>query len=171
MRFIGIISLLSFCLSPAWAQQKSDEPEYILANLGRKVNSIYHESSPVLSPSGNTLYFTITNHPENNDGTDGSQDIWYTERSETGEWKPSQHMTAPFNQEQYNQVMSVSTDGQSLLVRSGDSKKWEFSMVRKANGAWQKPETLDIPGFGSMCRGRFNGGFLSYDEKALHHHD
>ncbi|MEQ9439267.1 MAG: OmpA family protein [Cyclobacteriaceae bacterium] len=167
MRFIGIISLLSFCLSPAWAQQKSDEPEYILANLGRKVNSIYHESSPVLSPDGNTLYFTITNHPENNDGTDGSQDIWYTERSETGEWKPSQHMTAPFNQEQYNQVMSVSTDGQSLLVRSGDSKKWEFSMVRKANGVWQKPETLDIPGFGSMCRGRFNGGFLSYDEKAL----
>nr|WKN36690.1 OmpA family protein [Tunicatimonas sp. TK19036] len=167
MRFIGIITVFMLCSLAGWTQQTAEEPEHTLINLGRKVNSIYHESAPVLSPDGNTLYFTITNHPENHKGTDGSQDIWFTQRGENGEWQPSQHLEGYFNREQYNQVMSVTADGQGVLVRSGDSKKWEFSMIRKVGQEWQKPETIQIPGFDTMCRGRFNGGFLSYDEKAL----
>ncbi|MEM9674114.1 MAG: OmpA family protein [Bacteroidota bacterium] len=167
MRLNCIIA--GICLLPTMvvAQNLNEEPEYKLENLGRKVNSIYHESAPVLSPDGNTLYFTITNHPENTKGTNGSQDIWYTKRSESGEWLPSQHLDAPFNREQYNQVMSVSADGQGVLVRSGSSKKWDFSLVRQVNGVWQKPQPVHITNFGSMCRGKFNGGFMSYDEKAL----
>lgn len=161
--FAGIMLLPILAL----AQKPVEEPEYTLENLGRKVNSIYHESAPVLSPDGNTLYFTITNHPENTEGTEGSQDIWYTERAENGVWQPSQHLESPFNKEQYNQVMSVSADGQGVLVRSGNSKKWDFSTVRKVNGVWQKPEAVHIANFDGMCKGRFNGGFLSYDEKAL----
>ncbi|WKN42949.1 OmpA family protein [Tunicatimonas pelagia] len=167
MRLISIyIGLLLFHIQ-VFGQQSNEEPEYELVNLGRKVNSIYHESAPVLSPDGNTLYFTITNHPENTEGTDGSQDIWFTERQEDGSWAPSQHLESPFNQEEYNQVMSVSADGQEVLVRSGNSKKWEFATIRKANGVWQKPESLRISNFDAMCKGKFNGGFLSYDKKAM----
>ncbi|MGD1894634.1 MAG: adhesin, partial [Cyclobacteriaceae bacterium] len=142
MRLNCIIA--GICLLPTMvvAQNLNEEPEYKLENLGRKVNSIYHESAPVLSPDGNTLYFTITNHPENTKGTNGSQDIWYTKRSESGEWLPSQHLDAPFTREQYSQVMSVSAAGQGVLVRSGSSKKWDFSLVRQVNGVWQKPQPV-----------------------------
>ncbi|MEM8968263.1 MAG: OmpA family protein [Bacteroidota bacterium] len=167
MRLFSVYIGLLLLPCAVFSQQNSDEPEYELVNLGRKVNSIYHESAPVLSPDGNTLYFTITNHPENNKGTDGSQDIWFTERGEGGNWLPSKHLDEPFNQEDYNQVMSVSADGQEVLVRSGNSKKWEFATVRKMNGEWQKPQELHISNFDGMCRGRFNGGFMSYDKKVI----
>ncbi|MEO0334110.1 MAG: hypothetical protein AAF223_20960, partial [Bacteroidota bacterium] len=167
MRLFSVYIGLLLLPCAVFSQQNSDEPEYELVNLGRKVNSIYHESAPVLSPDGNTLYFTITNHPENNTGTDGSQDIWFTERGKDGSWLPSKHLSGSFNQEEYNQVMSVSADGQEVLVRSGNSKKWEFATVRKVNSEWQKPEELHISNFDAICRGRFNGGFMSYDKKAI----
>jgi OmpA-OmpF porin, OOP family len=151
------------------AQQLEDQVEYELVNLGRKVNSIYHDTSPIISPDGKTLYFMVTNHPENNKGTDGSQDIWYAELDTlTGEWSDAIHMPSPLNKNRLNQVLSVSLNGNKLLVRGGNGKdELGFSISQKIGGAWQKPEPLDIPGFESMCKGRFNGAFLSYDEKAL----
>lgn len=143
--------------------------EYELVNLGRDVNSIYHDSAPVISPDGNTLYFTITNHPENTKGTEGSQDIWYSVKDTiTGEWSKSRHMDKPFNRNRYNQVMSVSLDGNKLLIRGGSgSDNLGFSVCERTHGQWQKPEALNIPDFAEMSKGFFNGAFLSYDEKAL----
>ncbi|WKN31062.1 OmpA family protein [Porifericola rhodea] len=148
---------------------QSTEVEYELVNLGKKVNSIYHDSAPVISPDGNTLYFTVSNHPQNTKGTDGSQDIWYSVKdSLSGEWSDAVHMDRPFNKNRYNQVMSVSLDGNRLLIRGGKgSDDLGFSISKKINGIWQKPEALDIPDFEDMCRGQFNGAFLSYDDKAL----
>ncbi|MFW5726499.1 MAG: OmpA family protein [bacterium] len=160
--------LFIFCLiaNMAWAQQ--DEVEYELVNLGKKVNSIYHDSSPIITPDGNTLYFTITNHPENTYGAAKSQDIWCSVRGEDGEWSEAVHMDKPFNTEQYNQVQSVSADGSLLLIRGGKNKnKPGFSIVRKEAGSWQKPEAQEIKNFVDMCQGQFNGAFLSYDQKVM----
>ncbi len=169
MKAIFTTLLCSFICYLGGAQQLKDQVEFELVNLGRGVNSIYHDTSPVLSPDGNTLYFMVTNHPENNKGKNGSQDIWYSELDTvTGEWSDAIHMPSPFNKNRLNQVLSVSMDGNKLLVRGGNGKDdLGFSISQKINGEWQKPEPLDIPGFESMCRGRFNGAFLSYDEKAL----
>ncbi|MGB3850146.1 MAG: OmpA family protein [Tunicatimonas sp.] len=142
---------------------------YELVNLGRPLNSIYHESAPVISPDGQTLYFVITNHPENHKGTEQTQDIWFAQRdSITGEWSGATHMPKPFNTHRYNQVASVSPDGDQLLIRTGEGKSnWEFATVARVGKAWQKPQKLNIEGFGSMCRGQFNGGFMAYDGSAL----
>ncbi|MDF9797451.1 OOP family OmpA-OmpF porin [Catalinimonas alkaloidigena] len=142
--------------------------EYELVNIGRDVNSTYHDSTPIVSPDGNTLYFTITNHPENTKGVEGSQDIWYAVKDSSGNWSKSIHMDKPFNKNRYNQVLSVSLDGNRLLIRGGNgSEDLGFSICEKENGIWQKPEALDIPDFENMCKGQFNGAFLSYDDKVL----
>ena len=147
----------------------TNPPEYELVNLGRPLNSIYHESAPVVSPDGQTLYFVVTNHPENNKGTDKSQDIWYAERDTvSGEWSGAIHMPKPFNDHRYNQVASVSPDGNQLLIRTGEGKdRWDFATVSRVDGEWQSPDKLKIDGFDSMCQGKFNGGFLSYQHDAL----
>ena len=162
--------LLALSLSVGGGDPPGDNaPEYELVNLGRPLNSIYHESAPVISLDGQTLYFVITNHPENHKGSEQTQDIWFAQRdSLTGAWSGATHMAKPFNEHRYNQVASVSPDGNRLLIRTGEGKgRWEFATVERINGAWQKPQKLDIDGFGSMCQGKFNGGFMAYDGSAL----
>ena len=149
---------------------ESGEPkkaEFELVPLSREVNSQYHDSAPVLSPDGQTLYFTVNDHPENTRGK-GSQDIWYSELDSSGQWGKAKHMGSPLNQNQFNQVLSVSPDGESLLVRGGSKRDGlGFSLCKKSNGQWQKPEPLRIDGFDKMCKGRFNGAFLALDGSAL----
>ncbi len=160
--------ILSGCFIAASAQAPREKEEFEWVSLGKKVNSIYHDSAPVISPDGKTLYFTITNHPENNYGTDKSQDIWCTMLDSTGQWSDAVHMAAPFNKNRYNQVLSISKDGNRLLIRGGNGKEdLGFSICKRENGKWQKPEALSIPDFEEMCQGVFNGAFLSYDERAL----
>ena len=141
--------------------------KFELISLSRKVNTQYHDSAPVLSPDGQTLYFTVNDHPENTRGKD-SQDIWFSKLDTTGQWGPAQHMPSPLNQSQFNQVLSVSPDGQTLLVRGGGRKDaLGFSFCKRKNGEWQKPEELRIDGFQRMCKGRFNGAYLALDGSAL----
>ena len=146
-----------------------DPPTYELVNLGRPLNSIYHESAPVISPDGQTLYFVVTNHPDNHKGSEKTQDIWYAVRdSVSGAWSEAKHMPEPFNRHRYNQVASVSPDGDQVLIRTGEGKnRWDFATVSRVNEVWQPPAKLSIEGFDKMCQGRFNGGFMSYESDAL----
>ncbi|HMQ01270.1 MAG TPA: OmpA family protein, partial [Cyclobacteriaceae bacterium] len=57
---------------------------YELVNLGKTVNTQYHEAAPVVTPDGNTIYYFIQNHPNNTYGRDGSQDIWMTSKDSEG---------------------------------------------------------------------------------------
>ncbi len=149
------------------ANEEPEKPKFELVGLSREVNTQYHDSAPVLSPDGKTLYFTVNDHPENTRGK-GSQDIWFSKLDSAGLWGPAQHMTSPLNQNQFNQVLSVSPDGQTLLVRGGGRKDaLGFSISKRSKGQWQKPEELSIDGFEKMCKGRFNGAFLALDGSAL----
>ena len=161
------ITIILFLLSvSAFAQ--NTEKEYELVKLDRKVNSRYHDTAPVISPDGQTLYFFIANHPENTFGTDNSQDIWYCEKDGSGQWSAAKRMQTPFNKNRFNQVMSISKDGSRLLIRGGSGKnKKGFSVVNRVNGQWQKPNTLQVKDYDKMNIGRFSGGFLSYDGNVL----
>lgn len=164
-RIIIIISLL-FAIIPAFAQENT--VEYELVYLSKKVNSPHHESAPIISPDGRTLYFFIANHPENNKGKDGTQDIWFCEKDSVGEWQKAQHMTAPLNRHNFNQVMSVSPDGNTLLIRGGEGKDADgFSLTHQVNGEWTAPRKLDIPGYEKMKNGIFSSGFMSGDGQVL----
>ncbi|MEQ9167057.1 MAG: OmpA family protein, partial [Fulvivirga sp.] len=51
-----------------------------------KINSIYDEQNPVLSPDGRTVYFTRSRHPENVGGVIDLGDIWYSNLMPNGMW-------------------------------------------------------------------------------------
>lgn len=80
-----------------------------------------------------------------------------------GVWSEGKRVGPPLNQNRYNQVFNVLADG-SLLVRGGRAKNSKgFSLV-SAGGGWSE---LDIPGFGDMDKGIFNGATISSDAKHL----
>ncbi len=156
--FLSIIFGLFLILTQA--QQFS--PRYELVKMGPNVNSLaYHEVAPVISTDGKKLYYFVSNHPENTYGKDNSQDIWASVLDEKGEWSKASRVSAPLNQNRFNQVYNVLPDG-SLFVRGGRAKNSKgFSIVNTGGGSTE----LRIKDFDSMDKGTFNGATISADGK------
>ena len=161
MRFI----LFPLCLlaSAVWSQQKIE-----LINLGKKVNTRYHEGNPIISTDGNTLYFFVTNHPKNTFGKEGSQDIWYSKKEPDGTWGQAQHIGKPLNQHHSNEVFKVFPDRTSLFIRGGRSKNSKgFSFSYKSGDKWGAARELQVENFKKMNLGKFYGATMSSDKKAM----
>lgn len=163
MRTKVILLPLLLLVTSLWSQQKIE-----LINLGKNVNTRYHEGAPIISADGNTLYFFVTNHPDNTYGKEGSQDIWYSEKQADGSWGASQHIVKPLNQHHSNEVFKVFPDGQTLFVRGGRSKNSKgFSFSGRSGSAWGSPQELDVADFKKMNLGRFYGATMSSDKKVM----
>lgn len=156
-----IVTLLLLISITGFSQQFSSR--YELVKLGKEVNTHYHEAAPLLSQDGNKLYFFVHNHPDNNYGKEGSDDIWFSTLDEKGEWGPAQHAGSPFNSHRSNQVFTALPDG-SLFIKGGRRKDTKgFSMVT-AGGSLTE---IEIPGFEEMNKGRFYGASISSDVKHI----
>lgn len=157
-RFVFVLSLLG---TLSYGQEFSQR--YELVNLGKQVNTFYHEAAPVVSPDGNVLYFFVQNHPENTYGKEGSQDIWVARKDENGEWSAPEHLKSPFNDHRSNQVFTVLPDG-SLFVRGGKGRDSKGFSIVSPNGSWQE---ITVKGYADMEKGRFNGASISSDAKHM----
>ncbi|WP_296622919.1 OmpA family protein [Marivirga sp.] len=153
---------------PFFVYSQNEQVLYQLVELNDEVNSRYHESAPLVTPDNQRLYFTITNHPENNEGRDNSQDIWYSDKQADGTWGKAIHMESPFNKRKFNQVFTILDEGNSLFIRGGSNKRKKgFSIVTKDENGWNRPEELEIEGYEDMSKGIFSGATISQDRSAI----
>jgi outer membrane protein OmpA-like peptidoglycan-associated protein len=145
-------------------------------NLGSAVNSEYAELNPVISPDGRTLYFGRKSHPANRFGVkgsetiSGSQDIWFSEKVGNA-WSTARRLSDILNRDQYNTILSISPDGQTILLKgsyvNGSYVTRGFSLANKTAGGWTVPQKIDIPGYEQMSKGKNEYGFLTMDGKAI----
>ncbi len=119
--------------------------------LDTTVNSKYNEIKPLISPDGNTLYFSRQNHPDNIGGTDDVEDIWYSERDmNTGKWLPAKNVGAPLNTAGPNFISSITPDGNTMIVLLGNKydKNGKMSagvsVSTKTSEGWEEPTSLNI---------------------------
>ena len=142
--------------------------DFKLHNLGSQVNSSLREIAPIISPDGRTLYLMIYGHYDNK----GSADIWRSEViDKDGNWSKTFQMPEPFNQVAYNQVMSVSPDGNTLMIRgtilNGTPNQKDYSFIRKVPNGWSEPEALEIEDYQQMNHGTMYAASLSNTGKQL----
>jgi len=162
--FTGIIITLSFV-----AEAQSS---FLPKNIGPAVNSIYDEVNPVVTPDGKTLFFVRVNHPENTFGTRDSQDIWFANRVNDSTWTSAERLPN-LNIGRYNAVLSVSTDGNTLLLNGIFNKKgniWKkrgLSVSFKVNDTWSIPEKLKVKRFSHKNRGMRSSASLSADGNVI----
>ena len=145
-------------------------------NLGSAVNSEFSELNPVISPDGRTLYFGRKNHPANRYGVkgsetiSGSQDIWFSEK--VGDtWSTARRLSEVLNRDQYNTILSISPDGQTILLKgayvNGTYETRGFSISNKTTAGWTVPVKVEIPGYEQMSKGKNEYGYLTMDGKAI----
>ena len=145
-------------------------------NLGSAVNSEFSELNPVISPDGRTLYFGRKNHPANRYGVKGSetiagsQDIWFSEK--VGDtWSTARRLSEVLNRDQYNTILSISPDGQTILLKgayvNGAYETRGFSISNKTTAGWTVPVKVDIPGYEQMSKGKNEYAYLTMDGKAI----
>ncbi|WP_017730204.1 OmpA family protein [Nafulsella turpanensis] len=126
-------------------------PDIRVQRLGETVNSEYEELKPLLSPDGNTLFFSRRNHPSNVGGEKDPEDIWFSEKNvSTGEWTEAENVGAPLNNLGPNYISSITPDGNTMLLllgnRYGKNGKMSagVSMSYKDGDQWSKPVPIDI---------------------------
>ena len=167
----GMRKLLFFLLISGFLMgQKAPE------NLGSAVNSEFSELNPVISPDGRTLYFGRKNHPANRFGVkgsetiSGSQDIWFSEK--VGDtWSTARRLSEVLNRDQYNTILSISPDGQTILLKgayvNGAYETRGFSISNRTTAGWTVPVKVDIPGYEQMSKGKNEYAYLTMDGKAI----
>jgi len=157
------LSLFLLCLVSLITFAQEISPRYELVKMNDNVNTRYNEVSPVISPDGKSLYFFVSNHPDNTYGKENSQDIWVSTLDSKGEWTKAVHMGSPFNQNRFNQVFNFMPDG-SLFIRGGSSKNSPGFSIVSQSGNWNE---LSITDFDKMNKGVFYGASLSADGKQM----
>ena len=164
---ILIITILAITASfTAFCQKLDTTKLFDLERLSKQtVNTSYHEGAPMITPDGKTLYFFVTNHPQNKAGKDGSQDVWFSTLKSDGKWAKALRMDGTINRAKSNQVMAVVNDGKTLILDDTKGKKKGLAYSDLKNGKWTKPQSLEVEGYTKMSVGDFSGANMSNDMK------
>ncbi|MEJ7557743.1 MAG: OmpA family protein [Pedobacter sp.] len=113
-------------------------------NLGGKVNSLYWDSQPAISPDGSTLYF-VSNRP----GGYGSYDIWKSTLQSDGYWSAAINLGPDINTPYDEHTPFMHPDGRTLYFSSdgwpGMGNKDIFLSRINEQGKWTRPENLGYP--------------------------
>lgn len=110
---LAFISFLFFS-STAFSQKKNIKTKQ---NLGKAVNSVYSELSPIIAPNGKLLLFTMgIGHPLNL-GEDHLQDCWAS-RLVNGQWSKPKNLGVPINSAGNDAISGVSADGKVLFIKN-----------------------------------------------------
>jgi OOP family OmpA-OmpF porin len=115
------------------------------------VNTPYDEQSPVMTPDGRALYFTVAHHPQNTNGKKDLGDIWVSLWM-NGAWTTPGNAGSELNDASYNAVGGFSADGSQLFLlghyaKNGVATTQGIAISKKTDSGWSTPENISIPYF------------------------
>lgn len=142
-------------------------------NLGEPANSRYWESNPVMSPTGDMIYFT-SNRPNGLGGKDiWSVQVYIDDYGYLKTYNP-QPLGKPINTEKDEFAPFMHADNHTLYFSSDGHKGLGgqdiFRSVRNDDGTWSQPENLGYPinthgnESGFVINGLGNKAYFSSDQ-------
>ncbi len=116
-------------------------------DLGKNINGKGEQVAPVISPDGNTLYFTRSGHP-GNVGSPDRQDVWYAVLQKNGTWGEAVNIKAPINTADNNAAIGISPAGKTLYLLNtylpDGSMGGGLSKSFLTSAGWSKPVACEI---------------------------
>jgi outer membrane protein OmpA-like peptidoglycan-associated protein len=129
-------------------------------NLGAAINSVYDEVSPKISADGKILYFGRKESPDNVGGVNDKEDIWESKSQDGKTWSNAVNLGPPVNTNTVNNLISVSTDNNTLLFHANDG----FAFMNRTSTGWS---ALEDQGIHFDNESDYLEGCLSPDGKAI----
>jgi hypothetical protein len=117
--------------------------------MRQSINSPFAELKPAFSPNGDKLYFSRVSSPDNTNGVNDPEDIWYSSYdSITHIWSEPIRMPGHLNNSGPNYIESVSKTGDTLILGNQYLKKGKMkdgvSYSVNINGEWSFPKPITI---------------------------
>jgi len=167
-RQVPLVFLMSVLALPLHSQIVGENIKYITGAPGSVINTTYHESSPVVSPDGQTMYFVRANHPQNRYKNEGSNDLWMSTKQSNGSWGTPVHLPSPINEHHGNQIFTVLPDNKTVFARGGVERDTKgFCFFRVEEGIWLLEAEIEIAGLIQMDEGNFYGATMSSDREHI----
>jgi hypothetical protein len=108
------------------------------------INTKGVESSPSLSPDGNTLYFI-----SDRKGSIGGKDVWASERLTNGNWSEPFNLGTEVNSAEDEESPFIMLDGVTLYFSSKGHATFGgydiFTSTQNDDGYWSTPDQLKAP--------------------------
>lgn len=114
-----------------------------ITNFGPKINSDFHDYSPIISADGNTLIFTSNRSTDayKIKSSTNFEDIYISHR-EGSDWSEPEKISSNINIKYNDAAASLSPDGKTLfLYYEAGAGDIYFSTLGE-NGKWSKPDPL-----------------------------
>lgn len=140
----SLVILIAGLYSMICHAQEADYTEKEL--VSPRINSRFEEANPVISGDGETLFFSRRFHPENMNGREDHQDVWYSKKYKDGQWSKPMNMGENINGPDFDAICSVSPDGKIAMFFNTYKKRHHPIAVARhdASGAWEKPHPVKI---------------------------
>ncbi|WKZ60706.1 MAG: OmpA family protein [Cyclobacteriaceae bacterium] len=142
------------------ADRKEDNSWGNVRNLGDNINTVFWDSHPSLSHTGDTLFFS-----SDRKGGFGMTDIYFSIKDKDGNWQPAKNMgpiintrgqeVSPFFHHKFN-VLYFSSNGHPLNF--GD---FDIFKTYKQNGNWAEPKNV-----GPLVNGAGSEYYFTIDSKS-----
>ncbi|RKX17391.1 MAG: hypothetical protein DRP35_11005, partial [Candidatus Zixiibacteriota bacterium] len=117
-----------------------------ITNLGNKINSIYHDHSPVISADESVLIFTSRRMGSIGEKLlpDGQydEDLYEVHKMPNNQWGSVKNMGDPINTAGHDASVALSADGQELFLYRDDEGNGNLYVSFKEGEAWSTPRKL-----------------------------
>ena len=133
-----------------------------ITNIGGNVNSKYDDYNPLVTSSGNRMYFTsrresILTDQRNVTDNKFNEDI-YVSFFRNGKWENAQNVGKKLNSDYNDAALAISDNDSILYVYNGNSNNGDIFESSYKKGSWSNPKKMS---------GKFNSGdretTLSFD--------
>jgi outer membrane protein OmpA-like peptidoglycan-associated protein len=143
---------------------------YKKVSLGPNVNTKYSEKSPVISPDGKTLWYSIEGDPDNTGGEEDGDEIYYSTAVNDTDWSKNIHIEEPLNNSGPNSVISVTPDNNTMLINNtynddGSQKGAGFSLTYRTSDGWTLPQDVVVANYYNNAK--YIESCMSSDRKSL----
>lgn len=151
--------IICLLIMPIWLNSQAQEILFEEAkNIGPVINSEAEELSPLITPSGSTIYFSRAFYGGNTGGAYAGMDIWMTSKQKDGRWSKPSNGLKTLNNNQNNAVLGLKSDEKTLYLLNAYNNQKGIAFSRAIGKGWGEPEIIEVPG---INKNDFIGFYMS----------